>query len=87
MFSLFLQRSTWLEGKDTSENGGVPNILHVVRYGAAPMTFMVNKMIKLSHPFSFESSLFSPLFPGGSLHQGFLSAPETREVLPALKHC
>ena len=38
-----------MEGKDASENSGVPNILHVVRYGAAPMTFMVSKCSTIKH--------------------------------------
>ena len=37
------QRNTWLERENTStDDDVVPNILHVVRYGGAPMTFMVS---------------------------------------------
>ena len=37
-------RNTWLEREDVSSSSDdvVPNILHVVRYGAAPMSFMVS---------------------------------------------
>ena len=40
----FPHRSTWLEREDGSSSSEdvVPNILHVVRYGAAPMSFMVS---------------------------------------------
>ena len=40
----FPHRSTWLEREDVSSSSEdvVPNILHVVRYGAAPMSFMVS---------------------------------------------
>ena len=36
-------------GKDASAKSVVPNILHVVRYGAAPMTFMVKKWSRIKH--------------------------------------
>ena len=39
-----LHRSTWLRGPDvfsSETKSEIPNILHVVRYGADPMTFMV----------------------------------------------
>ena len=48
-----LHRSTWLRGPDvfsSSETSSeIPNILHVVRYGADPMSFMVrSKYLKKS---------------------------------------
>ena len=81
-----LYRSTWLRGPDvfsSSETSSeIPNILHVVRYGADPMTFMVRSKY-------LKRKAFTPHFPvsGGSLYKGFPGPAETREVLLALKYC
>ena len=79
-----LHRSTWLRGPDvfsSETKSEIPNILHVVRYGADPMTFMVrSKYLK-------KASI--PHFPvsGGSLYKSLPGPAKPREVLLALKYC